>query len=292
MVGLIEIGSNDGTPNGTFEKARIGGQEYNSKVDVFGNAFSFNKYAKQSGFISASPLNKSTLDSQIEAVEPYGPSLTIVSPTGYKSGLIAGMDANGQIIDIDFSRATTATYVDRNGIIREAASNVPRFDYSGGASCPSLLLEPSRTNLATQSEDIDAVFTKQTGITFESNSTLSPEGVINASKVNNPSASPLGAYYVSMSFTDNDTMVASIFAKAGTNSTLRFGVTNQDEGRHIYYNFNLDEGTFSFLAETGGMTNYSADIEDYGNGWYRCIVIGTFPSSGVYKRRSNSQDFL
>jgi hypothetical protein len=25
--------------------------------------------------------------------------------------------------------------------------NLPRLDYSGGASCPSLLLEPSRTNL-------------------------------------------------------------------------------------------------------------------------------------------------
>jgi hypothetical protein len=30
--------------------------------------------------------------------------------------------------------------------------NTPRLDYSGGATCPSLLLEPSRTNLVTQSE--------------------------------------------------------------------------------------------------------------------------------------------
>jgi hypothetical protein len=142
-------------------------------------------------------------------------------------------------------------------------------------------LEPSRTNLATQSEYFDPVFNEASGVSWQENATTSPEGVVNAAKLNNTNASFAGAYYVSMSFTNNDTMVASIFAKAGTISNIRFGITNQIESTHIYYQFNLTEGTYGNEDQTGFMTNYSADIEDYGNGWYRCIVVGTFPSSGV-----------
>jgi hypothetical protein len=40
-------------------------------------------------------------------------------------------------------------------------ANLPRLDYSGGATCPSLLLEPQRTNLALYSEQFDnAAWTK------------------------------------------------------------------------------------------------------------------------------------
>jgi len=143
------------------------------------------------------------------------------------------------------------------------------------------LLEPSRTNLAVHSEYLDSIFNKASGVSFEDNATTSPEGVVNAAKLTNSNASFSGAYYVNMSFTNNDTMVASIFAKEGTISNMRFGITNQVESAHIYYQFNLSTGTFGNEDQTGGMTNYSADIQDYGNGWYRCIVIGTFPSSGV-----------
>ena len=59
----------------------------------------------------------------------------------------------------------------------------PRFDYSGGATCPSLLLEPSRTNLVTQSEYF-AGWIVQSGTTLTTNTTetLSPEGLYNATK--------------------------------------------------------------------------------------------------------------
>jgi hypothetical protein len=53
----------------------------------------------------------------------------------------------------------------------------PRFDYSGGATCPSLLLEPSRTNNILQSEYFGG-WTANTTIT--ANAALSPEGVQNA----------------------------------------------------------------------------------------------------------------
>ncbi len=55
----------------------------------------------------------------------------------------------------------------------------PRFDYSGGATCPSLLLEPSRRNIASQSEYFGSGFTTS-GTTIDTNTTTSPEGLTNA----------------------------------------------------------------------------------------------------------------
>ena len=57
----------------------------------------------------------------------------------------------------------------------------PRFDYSGGASCPSLLLEPSRTNLIPQSEYFDS-WVKVGSPTITNNYGISPEGVQNSTR--------------------------------------------------------------------------------------------------------------
>lgn len=62
--------------------------------------------------------------------------------------------------------------------------DMPRLDYSDGASCPCVLMEPARENKLTHSEYFGA-WTAQAGITIESNTseTTSPEGVYNAAKI-------------------------------------------------------------------------------------------------------------
>ena len=44
------------------------------------------------------------------------------------------------LVATDYIETTTAA------VYEGITDNLPRLDYSGGASCPSLLLEPSRTN--------------------------------------------------------------------------------------------------------------------------------------------------
>ena len=69
----------------------------------------------------------------------------LVTPNGYKaSKLYAAIPTNGNG-DMTVTRATTATRVDENDLVSSVASNVPRIDYTGGG-CPSILLEPQRTN--------------------------------------------------------------------------------------------------------------------------------------------------
>ena len=115
------------------------------------------------------------------------PKLALI-PSGVKAGkLYSVLPTNG---DGDFTttRNTVATRVNENGLIEEVASNVPRLDYSDGG-CPSLLLEPSSTNLVTYSEDFSNVaWTKAlTGVAsapvVTANQGISPDGTLNADRI-------------------------------------------------------------------------------------------------------------
>ena len=141
----------------------------------------------------------------------------------------------------------------------------PRFDYSGGATCPSLLLEPSRTNLV-QSEYLNGIsWNGKIGVSFDTNTTTSPEGLENSALLKEDSSNGSHFAYKDFSLTSGSTYTISIFAKSnGTNRNLRFGDGGVGWSSGFSGVFNLTNGT-----ATGG------DIESVGDGWYRCSVTGT-----------------
>ena len=73
---------------------------------------------------------------------------------------------------------TTGATTGKAGLLEDE----PRFDYSGGATCPSLLLEPSRTNNARYSEYFEG-WPTTSNCSFTSNYAISPEGLNNASRL-------------------------------------------------------------------------------------------------------------
>ena len=83
---------------------------------------------------------------------------------------------------ITFERSSTGTYVDEDGLIKTAAVDQARFDYdpSTGESL-GLLIEESRTNLVTYSEDFSqSVWIKQNGFSITSNTAIAPDGTLTA----------------------------------------------------------------------------------------------------------------
>ena len=54
---------------------------------------------------------------------------------------------------ITFSRASTGTYLDSDGLLKSAAINTPRVEYDYQGNRLGLLVEEARTNLLTYSED-------------------------------------------------------------------------------------------------------------------------------------------
>jgi hypothetical protein len=64
--------------------------------------------------------------------------------------------ANARMIDLSyFTRNSVATYIDKNGVLRVASPNQPRFIHNAMTlESLGLLIEPSRTNLLTYSTDL------------------------------------------------------------------------------------------------------------------------------------------
>lgn len=66
---------------------------------------------------------------------------------------------------VNFERATTATYIDKSGVLRTAAINEPRFEKQG------LLIEGQSTNLITNSSNVGSNYNSNLTITSNSDGT-------------------------------------------------------------------------------------------------------------------------
>jgi len=106
------------------------------------------------------------------------PSIAII-PSAYKTGVLAAVLPNNGIADLDFTRGSTATRINAQGLIEEVGVNVPRLDYSDGG-CPSLLLGLQSKNLVTYSEYFSDESWVLTGATVTSNTEIAPDGNLTA----------------------------------------------------------------------------------------------------------------
>ena len=211
-------------------------------------------------------------------------SLKLGGSWATKEGSLLGFnDENGNYkpIPFDFTRATTATRVNRDGLIEEVQSGVPRIDFSGDGS---LLLEPQRTNLVTYSEDFSQNIWTKTNATVVSGF-VAPDGTTNAYKMTTSANN--GQIQYSQASGNSNTKSVSIFAKANT-STSKFKIIEQ------YYNghqtlFDLNLGVVEFSNGAG------SKIEYYGNGWYKCTHIQSYSSgqnNATFAFRTNVPESL
>jgi hypothetical protein len=189
---------------------------------------------------------------------------------------LAGGGTSGSIYiqDAQLEQGLVATeYIESGASTGKAGilEDSPRFDYSGGASCPSLLLEPSRTNLIPYSEYFDGPYSVfSTTPIFTTNYGTSPQGVINSTRIQLDAADLFGK---SPSLTSSN-YVFSVFAKKVGLDEI--GLRIDYSGGTMTTKFNLSNGTIS------SSTSDDADIEDYGNGWYRCWILASSKNIGNY----------
>ena len=188
------------------------------------------------------------------------PSLAMI-PQAYKSGKVYSQLPVSGSGDLDFTRASAATRINKDGFIEEVGANVPRLDYSNGG-CPSLLLEPTRLQKIQYSEDFTSSWGSGSS-TITSNQGISPNGTLNADLVSSVSVNG----NVSTSHTVlNDSLITtqSIFVKyiSGTSNFMLRGAFVGGTATAKASKFNL--ATASVIS-----TDTSASIEYYGNGWYR-----------------------
>ena len=147
--------------------------------------------------------------------------------------------------------------------------DIPRIDYTNGE--PSILLEPSRTNLITYSNDFtNAAWTKGNS-TITANNTTSPEGLLNASKLTENTATSSHRVEETVTVSNGATVTCSVYAKKGERNFILLFESNSADGAY----FNLDTG--KFVRVDGTPVDYN--IQDLKNGWYRCSIVVTVPST-------------
>src|SRR5690606_19383147 len=177
----------------------------------------------------------------------------------------------------------SAWYIGPDGVLRQAAANVPRVEWldldgDGVRETPALRLEPSRTNLLLWSEALDNATWTKINLTVSPNATTAPDGQATADRLTEDTS------------TGQHLIRQSVSVAAGHQA---FSVYLRDDGRRYaslypqgaasgWAIYDLQSGT---VAETGGANLVRAYIDDAiqiaGGVWYRCVVVVDVTAPGT-----------
>ena len=194
-----------------------------------------------------------------------------------EGSLLAYNSENGNYkpLPFDFSRDSSATVVNKDGLIETVGIGEPRIDYKDDSK-GALKLEPSRTNLIQYSEDFsDAYWTKSAASLTDG--FISPDGTSNAFKLIEDGTNAFHGFYQNANISlPIGKITMSIFVKANGRDyfQLRTGSAVGVTGAPLYANFDL---TNDSVSESSSGVN-DAKIESYTNNWKKISISFTVTS--------------
>ena len=200
------------------------------------------------------------------------PKLALI-PSGYKTATVYSILPNNADGDFTYERNGSATRVRKDGLIEELTVNdTPRLDWLN-SDCPSLLLEPQRTNLQAYSENFSGAAWTPSSSTITANSSISPNGELTAYKLETTSS--VGSLNGFLQITANTLYTYSLFVKADTTSICKIELYDTLSGGASYYyglvNFDMSTETISTSLAT-------ASFDKLDGGWYRLKITATSPN--------------
>ena len=205
------------------------------------------------------------------------PNLALI-PSAYKARVVYSVLPNTGDGDFTFIRSGNATRINKDGLIETVGSHVPRLNYDlyqgKPKQCPSLLLEPSSTNLIEFSEDYSQSAWLKTNLSITSNSIKSPSGVVDSAKLVPDTTNGQHKIDITETVSSGATVALSAFVKKGEYEFVCLYEVNSAKGRF----YNLNDGT------QGGVFNgapTTSDIEQLPNDWYRISITTTVPSTSA-----------
>ena len=203
---------------------------------------------------------------------------------------------NFKPLPFDFTRASSATRVNKQGLIETVPSGKPRIDFTDNTD-GHLLLEPSRTNQFTYSESLNSGWvTGGATMTLTASQFVSPDGSQNASRLQIPSSGSASVFAQLESHSSGTQYTISMYAKSntGTNQSFRlygdYGASGNISSDFTATN-EWQRFTYTFTASASGSRgtgiyntlNEAADLQIYGiqfeSGSYATSYIPTEGSS-------------
>jgi hypothetical protein len=201
----------------------------------------------------------------------YQKASLVQIPSGYKAAddkLYSVVPSNG---DGDFTVTVDAdaTRVNKDGLIESVVADQARLNYDPtNPQDPHLLLEPTRVNFITRSEEFDNSYWTKEGVSIGTG-ILSPMGDANARNMVEQTSTGRHRVRATLSVSSGTTYSLSVWVK----SSNRNLVINGQALFNARSGFNLSNGSVE------NTTSGTATITEYPNDWYRCTVIGTATST-------------
>ena len=175
---------------------------------------------------------------------------------------LAYNDENGNFkpLPFTFDRSTSATRVNKQGLIEVVPNNEPRIDFLNDSK-GALLLEPARTNLVTNSNDFTSWINSGSYITAEYG--ISPDGSQNASRclftdTNQTLSKIIGT---------NGTLSYSIYVKGVKGETINISMASGSDN-----SFTLN-GEWQRLSYSNTVTNSTLNINTFSGQTARDLLI-------------------
>jgi hypothetical protein len=151
----------------------------------------------------------------------------------------------------------------------------PRFDYDPVTLAPKgLLIEEQRTNLVLRSEEFDNTGSwgslGSVAIAAVANQATAPNGTLTADSLSDSVGTGTRTIVTSASVVSGTSYALSCYVKAGTNTAVQLSGSSASFGLNVWATFNLTTGVVGSVGSSA-----SASITPVGNGWYRCVVVGS-----------------
>jgi len=215
-----------------------------------------------------------------------------------KGSTLAYNDENNNYkpLPFDFSRGSSATRVNKDGLIETVGSGQPRIDFKDNTK-GALLLEPSRTNFITYSED----FSNSVWSTWQSTKTLSnninPKGTNGYYEISHTGSSSNNPNTRLTNVSLNGSYTLSFFIKINQSRYISLSIEDYNGDRARVY-FDTINKTFTTISNVGSpITNTS--YSEFSNGWikislsvnllnavYNEVGIGIYNPSGSFPSAS------
>ena len=205
---------------------------------------------------------------------------------GKKDTILAYNDENSNYkpLPFNFSRASKATVINKDGLIEEVGIGQPRIDYLNNTK-GAMLLEPSRTNLITYSSDFPNTYWTKNGASIQADpSTQGSEEITN------------GSFDTDSDWTKGTGWTIS-GGKAVSNSSVGFQSLSQSNaisnsnGKTFKCNFTISGYSSGLVAlYISGFLNNSYFIG--ANGDYEIYIMVSQGTSGNVEFLTNSSGFV
>ena len=202
------------------------------------------------------------------------PTLALI-PSGQKATKVYSVLPSDGTGDFTFARTGEANRVRKDGLIETVATTVPRLDWLN-SDCPSLLIEPARTNRQIRSEKFNnAAWTKQADLIVTADQVTAPTGELTADKIQRGSTVAGNNYLSDASSKSSSAQLdacTSVFVKQGEGDFFAFRIQGTYPNRADAI-FQFSNTTLTTSVAGADFTVTSSKVENYGNGWYRLSVV-------------------